>query len=81
MAQLLKYFPFTASVNAKDTKSLIVSLVIYIVAAAVVGFVLGLLSAIPLIGFIFKVIGWVVDIYCTFGIVLTVLRYFDIGQN
>lgn len=81
MAQLLTYFPFTASVKAKDTRSLIVSLIIYIVAAAVVGLVLGLLGAIPLIGFIFKIIGWIIDIYCTVGIVLTVLRYFDIGQN
>ena len=43
-----------------------------------VGLVLGLLGAIPLLGIIFRIIGWVVDIYCLVGIVLVVLDYLKV---
>ncbi len=71
-----KYFPF--SYKAKDLVGLIVSIVLYIVAGAVGGLVIGLLSAIPVIGIIAWVLGLALDIYCVVGLVLAILVFLKV---
>ena len=78
MDMLKKFFPFSFNFKAKDVKGLIISLLIYIVAGGVAGFVLGLLGGIAVIGLVFQLIGWVLSIYTTVGIVLSVLVFLDI---
>lgn len=78
MDMLKKFFPFSFNFKAKDVKGLIISLLIYIVAGGVAGFVLGLLGNIAVIGLVFQLIGWALSIYTTVGIVLSVLVFLDI---
>lgn len=76
MATLKKIFSY--SFGAADLKALIIKIVVYIVAGFVAGLVLGLLSKIPVLGVIFSIIGWIIDLYCLVGIVLTILDYLKI---
>ena len=78
MDAIKKYFP--QAFAAKDVKSLIIGLVIYAVIAFVGGLVLGLLSIIPIIGFIASVLGWVLRLYCAVGVILAILVFLKIVQ-
>ena len=69
---MLKYFPLSARAK-KDVVGLIVSILLYIVVSAVLGFVFSLLSAIPLVGWIIGIIGSLVGLYCFIGIVVSIL--------
>lgn len=62
--------------------TMLVKLVIYLVAGLVVGFVLGLIGKIlPFLGFLWWVIGIIVEVYVIAGIVLTVLDYLKIFED
>ena len=76
MKKLLEYFPLTKS--ATDLYHLIAVIVVYALAAWVIGWVLGLLQVLPLIGTILSILGWLVRLYCTCGIVLVLLKYFKV---
>ena len=76
MDMIKKLWPW--ALKAKDVKSLVITIVICIVADFVCGLVLGLLGAIPLIGIIFKLVGWVVGIYFLVAIVLAVLNFLGV---
>lgn len=78
MDMLKKFFPFAFMVKTKDVTSLIVSIVIHVVASAVLGFVLGLLGRIPVVGLIAGVLGTVIGLYCLVAIVLSVLVFLDV---
>lgn len=75
---LQKVFPFSFKVKEKDVTSLIVSIIINILVAAVGGLVLGLLGGIPIIGFLFSFVGGLMDLYAVVGIVLAVLIFLNI---
>lgn len=81
MELLKNLFPIKA--QAEDMQSLIRAIVIYVIAM-VVGAVLGILAGtlfgwIPLIGdiigAILSIVGWLLDIYCLAGIIISVLVY------
>ena len=76
MDMVKKYFP--QAFKANDVKSLIIALLIYAVLAVVGGFVIGLLGIIPIIGFIAGVLGWLLEIYCTIGIILAILVFLKV---
>ena len=73
---LKKFFPY--SFGAKDIAALVTKIIVYIVVALVAGIVLWLAGAItgwiPLlgavIGWILKIIGWIVEAYVVVGIVV-----------
>ena len=69
---------FPQAMQAKDIKGLLIAILIYVVVNFVGGFVLGLLDAIPLVGFVFGIVGWVLSIYCAVGIVVAILVFFKI---
>lgn len=69
MDLIKKIFPF--SFKATDVVGLVISIVIYVIAPTI----LGLLGKIPLIGFIFGILAWASGIYCTIGIVLSILYF------
>ncbi|MBQ5809996.1 MAG: hypothetical protein IIW23_00265 [Clostridia bacterium] len=69
---------FPLSFRAKDTTNRIIVLVIYLAAGFVGSFILGVLSFIPIIKYLFMIIGWVLEIYVFAGIVLTLLDYFKV---
>ena len=73
MDTIKKLFP--GAFKAKDIKSLIIAILIYIVVGAVAGFVIGLLSAIPLLGLIFRILGTLVELYVLLGVIFSVLVF------
>lgn len=70
---LKKLFPL--SFISKDLKPFIISLVIYVVAEAVCGCVIGFLASLPILGIIFSVLGYVLGLYALVGIVLSILVF------
>lgn len=76
MATLKKLFPY--SFHVADLKNLIIKIVVYIVGSFLVSLVVGLLSFIPVLNILLRIIGWIVDIYCVVGIVLAVLDFLKV---
>ena len=72
---LRKLWPTPFSVKEKDIVSLIVKIIIFLVICAVVGVLIGILAKIPLIGVIFGIIGGLMELYSTIGIVLCILKF------
>jgi VIT1/CCC1 family predicted Fe2+/Mn2+ transporter len=76
MDMVKKLFPY--SFGTADVKSLVIKILVYLVASAVVGFLLGLLSGIPLVGAVAGVIGWAFGLYCTVGWILAILNFLKV---
>ena len=74
---LIKRF-FPQAMQAHDVKGLLIAILIYALVNLIGGFVLGLLDGIPLVGFVFGVIGWALGIYCAVGIIVALLVFFKI---
>ena len=77
MDSIKKYFPLAFKAK-NSTKDLVINVLIQVVVNALVGVVFGLLAGIPLVGFLFDILGWLVGIYFTAGIVLSILDYFNV---
>ncbi len=73
MDTLKKLFP--CAFKSTDTVKFITALIIYALIDIVCGLVIGLLSKLPLVGFIFGLLGGVVGIYATVGVVLSILVF------
>ena len=73
MDTLKKLFPF--SFRATDLKSLLITILIYIIADFVCGLVIGILGKLPIIGVIFSIIGAIVGIYFFVAIIIAILDY------
>lgn len=69
---------FPQAMQAKDLKGLLIAILIYVIVNLVGGFVLGLLAKLPLVGFVFGLVGWVLNIYCAVGIIVAILVFFKI---
>ena len=79
MDMVKKYFP--KSFGLGDVKALVISILIYIVIDIVCGVLCAVLGIIPLLGSIAAwVLGTVVGIYTTVGIVLSVLSFLKVIQ-
>ena len=78
MDLLKKYWPTPFKIKEKDITSFVVQLIIFVVACAVVGILIGVLASIPIIGIIFGILGAVVEIYGIVGIVLCILQFLGI---
>ena len=70
---LKKFFPHAFKAN--DLTAFIITLVIYVLIDIVCGLVIGLLAAIPVIGFIFSLLGGLVGLYALIGVVLSILVF------
>ena len=73
MEFLKKLFPF--SLKPTDVKSLVITIVIYVVVSTVIGWIASLLSGIILVGLLASLLSWVLGLYCTGGIVVAILAY------
>ena len=76
MDLIKKFFP--QAMQAQDVKGLLIAILIYAIVNFVGGIVLGLLDGIPLVGFVFGVIGWALGIYCAVGIIVVLLVFLKI---
>lgn len=74
-----QFFPVNAKIESGNPQSLITPIIVYIAAAIVASLVLGtLLGAIPLVGWIFRLVSGVVGLYCSVGIILSLLVCFNV---
>lgn len=73
MDTLKKLFPF--SFGVKDVANLVIKILVYIVAGAVIGFVLSILGKIPVVGLLTGLVGALIEIYILAGIVIAVLDF------
>lgn len=76
MDVLKKIWPY--SFGTKTVGSLIVKIIVYVVAMAILGVCVGFLSSIPVLGIILWILGPVVWIYGVVGIIFVVLDYLKI---
>ena len=74
MELLKKIFPLSWKYT-QDITNLIIGILIYVVGGAIAGFIISILGQIPIIGFIFGLVGAVVGLYAFAGIVLQILIY------
>ena len=61
--------------SVKTVKDLVISILIFLIAPVIVGFVAGLLSVIPIIGLISRIISWAFGILCLVGLILSILGF------
>lgn len=80
MDTLKKLFPQAVKVKPEDAASLVIAILLYIVFGAVAVAIIGWLTAIPYVGFIFGLIGTLVGIYSVAGIVISVLVFCKVLQ-
>lgn len=78
MDLLKKFWPTPFKIKEKDLASFLIQLIIFIVIVAVVGFLIGILADLPIIGIIFSIAGSLIGVYNIVGIVLCVLRFLGI---
>ena len=72
---LKKFWPTPFKIEEKNIVSLLIQLLIFIVICAVVGWLIGLLARIPILGVIFGLLGSLMEIYGAVGIVLCILKF------
>lgn len=75
MDTLKKLWPMPFGIEEKNVSSFLVQLVIFVVICAVVGFLIGILAGIPILGVIFSILGGLVELYGLVGIILCVLKF------
>ncbi|MBE6809015.1 MAG: hypothetical protein J6J30_05390 [Clostridia bacterium] len=73
MDTLKKLFP--NAFKATEVNNFIVALIIYAVIDVVCGVIIGLLAKLPIIGILFSLLGSVIGLYATGGIVLSILVF------
>ena len=78
MDLLKKIFPFSFRTKENDVASLVITIILYMVAGVIAGFVIGLLGIIPLIGILFRLVGSLIELYVFAGIIITLLDYFKV---
>ncbi len=68
-------WPTPFKIKKGDLGSFLVQLIIFIIICAVVGWLLGLLSGIPIVGVIFGIVGSLLGLYSLVGVVLCILKF------
>lgn len=75
---LKKFWPAPFKIAEKDVKSFIINLLIFVVVCAVIGWLIGLLAGIPIIGIVFSLVGAVFELYGLVGIILCILKFLGV---
>ena len=70
-----KYFPH--ALKADNVTGLLVAILFYVLVNFIGGFVFGLVSTLPLVGFIASFAGWILGIYCGIGALLSLLIFIN----
>ena len=78
MDLLKALWPTAYKIKEKDVRSFIVQLVIFGVFCIVVGFLIGLLAKIVIIGIVFSLIGALFELYSLVGIALCILNFLGV---
>ena len=78
---LKKVWPQAFGLKQKEVKPFVILLIIYVVADIVLGAVAGLLAGIPIVGLIFSIVGSLIGLYCTAGIVFSILKFVGVFKD
>ena len=78
MDLLKALWPTAYKIKEKDVRSFIIQLVIFGVFCIVVGFLIGLLAKIVIIGIIFSLISALFELYSLVGIALCILNFLGV---
>lgn len=78
MEMLQKLWPTPFKVKKGDVGSLLIQLVIFLALCIIIGFALGLLWWVPIVNIIAGVLGALLELYGLVGIVLCLLKFFDV---
>ncbi|MBP3494324.1 MAG: hypothetical protein J6J83_06925 [Oscillospiraceae bacterium] len=76
MNLLKKLFPF--SFKATQLSSLLAAVIVCVLVDVVCGWVIGLVAKLPLVGWIFSILGAVIGLYALVGIVVALLVFFKV---
>lgn len=71
-------WPTPFKIKKGSIGSFLVQLIIFLVITAVVGWLIGLLSAIPIVGIVFGIVGSLMGIYSLVGVVLCILKFIGV---
>ena len=77
MDALKKLFPYSFT-KKKSLGDLIVNIIVYLLAGVLGGVLIGVLGGIPLLGFVFKLLGGLIDLYVLVAIILSGLDYMKV---
>ena len=75
MEGLYTYFPVSNPVKSGDIRSLLISILIYIVADVLVGVAAKLLGWIPLVGVLVGIVAALLSLYFLVGVVLSIIKF------
>lgn len=71
-----KFFPLNASVKSGDTRSFITTLVIYVIAAVVLGVIGFFISYVPVVRAVYGIVAGLIGLYILIGIILAIIKCF-----
>ena len=72
---LKKLWPTPFKIKKGNLASFLIQLIIFLVVVAVVGWLIGLLAHLPIVGIVFSLLGSLIGIYNLVGIILCILRF------
>ncbi|MBR5272469.1 MAG: hypothetical protein IKU25_03630 [Clostridia bacterium] len=75
---LRKVWPTPFRIKEKNVVSFVIQLIIFVVVCAVVGWLIGLLAGIPIIGIIVPIVGAIIELYGLVGIILCILKFIGV---
>ena len=74
MKVIKRYFPFSFK-EKKEIRGLVINILTYLAAAAAVGILIGVFSNVPVVNWIFGIVGVLVEFYAAAGIALSAFDY------
>ena len=77
MEVLRKLYPYSFQCKG-ELKKLVLTVVAYVVINAIIGLVLSVLGAVPILGLIFDVLGWFIGLYFIVAVITAIMSYFNI---
>ena len=79
METIKKYFPLSFK-EKSEVRDLILNILVYLAGAIVVGILIGVCSGIPVVNWMFGILGTLAELYIVGGIAFSVLNYFKITK-
>ena len=75
MEYLRKFWPNVFKIKPSDVMSFIFQLGIFLILAGLFGYLITIFAAVPVVGIVCAIVGWLLEAYTVTGIVLAVLRF------
>ncbi len=73
-----KLWPTPFKIQKGNVVSFVVQLLVFLILTALFGWLIGLLSALPIVGIVFGIVGSLMGIYTLIGAVLCLLKFLDL---